>query len=270
MRTVLVRLLDRFGLLLPAYWGWERVRLFGANAVAIGPDGLPLPPPKLIIRVAGTADASWFLESGRLSEEMIRAALGRAGAPLDSLNSILDFGCGCGRVLRRWHNLKARVCGTDLSQPAVDWCRTHLPFVEVGVNTLEPRLSYGDASFDLIYAFSLFTHLPVGMQFAWRDELSRLLRPGGLLLLTLHGDAYIERLRGEERRVYAKGECVVRRAGAAGLNLCSTFHPPAFVRDRLANGWELVEHMPRGALGTPDQDLVVLRRPGSLHEHNFY
>jgi len=31
-------------------------------------------------------------------------------------------------------------------------------------------------------------------------------------------------------------------------------------RDRLADGLELVEHVPRGSLGNPEQDLVVLRR----------
>jgi SAM-dependent methyltransferase len=261
VKAALLRLLSRLGLILPVFRAWERVRSLGATAVAIGPDGLPLPAPKLIFRVAGTTDAGWFLESGRLAEQTIRAVLDRAGVPLVSLGAILDFGCGCGRVLRRWQGLDARICGSDLSRPAIDWCRTHLPFVEVGVNGLDPPLAYDTASFDLVYAFSVLTHLPVEMQFAWRDELSRVLRPGGYLVLSLHGDAYAEKLNGEERGLYASGECVVRRAQAAGLNLCMAFHPPAYVRDRLAEGWELVEHVPRGALGTPEQDLLVLRRP---------
>lgn len=263
MKAALLRLLGSLGLLLPVYRGWERVRSLGAVTVAVGSDGLPLPPPELMIRVAGNADAAWFIEGGRRAEESIRAALGRAGAPLGSLEAILDFGCGCGRVLRRWHDLDARVCGSDLNHAAVAWCRKHLPFVEVGVNALEPPLIYGEASFDLVYALSVLTHLPVETQLAWRDEFGRVLRPGGHLLLTLHGDAYVERLTGTERRVYAGGECVVRWAKAAGSNLCTTFHPPAFVRDRFANGWKLVEHLPRGALGSPEQDLIVLRKPSS-------
>jgi hypothetical protein len=93
--------------------------------------------------------------------------------------------------------------------------------------------------------------------------LGRVLRPGGHLLLTIRGDAYIDRLRGKESDAYANGECVVRRAEAAGLNICMTFNPPAFVRDRLAYGWELVDYVPRGALGNPERDLVVLRKPDS-------
>jgi SAM-dependent methyltransferase len=237
------------------------MRSFGVKAGGVGPDGLPLPPPNLLFRVAGTTDTDWFIEGGRLSEESIRAALTRAGAPIESLRAILDFGCGCGRVLRRWRNLDARICGTDLSAPGVRWCRAHLPFVEAAVNGLEPPLAYDDASFDLVYAASVLTHLPVKTQLAWCDELRRVLRPGGHLLLTVHGEAYVEQLNDEERLIYEEGGCVVRWGEAAGSNFCMTIHSPEFVRDRLADGWEFVEHTPRGALGSPVQDLVVLRKP---------
>ena len=237
------------------------MRSLGVKAGGVGPDGLPLPPPKLLFRVTGTTEATWFVEGGRLTEELIRAALVRAGAPLESLEAILDFGCGCGRVLRRWHSLDARICGTDLSNSAIKWCRAHLPFVEVDVNRLEPPLAYDDASFDLVYAISVLTHLPVKTQLAWRDELRRVLRPGGHLLLTVLGEAAFEQLTAEERLIYAQGGCVVRWAEAAGSNFCMTVHSPEFVRDCLADAWEFVEHVPRGALGSPEQDLVVLRKP---------
>jgi SAM-dependent methyltransferase len=261
VKAALLRLLNSLGLLLPVFRGVEFIRALGAQKDPDAPDGLPLPPPDLRVRVAGTADAPWFLDGGRLAEESIHKALQRAGAPLGSCHAILDFGCGCGRVMRRWRGLNARVCGTDFDGPAIKWCHAHLPFVEVGVNTLEPPLRYGSASFDLVYAFSVFTHLPIETQRAWRDELRRVLRPGGHLLLSLHGEAYLEQLTAEERRTYEAGGCVVRWPKAAGANLCSTFHSPAFVRDHISDGWELVEHVPRGALGCPQQDLVVLRKP---------
>jgi SAM-dependent methyltransferase len=254
MKSGLLRLLYSVGLLLPVFRAVEFIRALGGENGADRPDGLPLPPPELRVRVAGTADIAWFLEGGRLSEESIRAALERAGAPLRSHRAILDFGCGCGRVLRRWRNLDGRLCGTDYSEPLINWCRSNLPFAEVNVNALKPPLRYSDASFDLVYAFSVFTHLPVEMQFAWRDELRRVARPGGYLLLSLHGAAYVEQLTYEERSVYERGGCVVRWPKAGGANLCSTFHSPAFVRDRIADGWELVEHVPRGALGCPEQE----------------
>jgi SAM-dependent methyltransferase len=261
VKVVILRLLERLGLLLPAYRVWERARTVFSTKTGEGYDGLPLPPPNLMVPVAGTVSAAWFLESGQLSEELIRGALKRAGTSLGSLDGILDFGCGCGRVLRRWRESDVRICGCDISHPAVDWCQKHLPFIEVRANALEPPLPYASASFDLIYALSVLTHLPIEKQLAWCDEFCHLLRPGGLLLLTLHGDAYIDRLRSEERRIYDEGNCVVRWAQAAGSNLCTTFHPLAFVSDQLSRGWELVEHVPRGAIGSPGQDLVVLRKP---------
>jgi SAM-dependent methyltransferase len=263
MKAVVLRLLARCGLLLPVFRGWERLRALGGRPAAVAPDGLPLPPPELLIRVAGTADPGWFIEGGQLAALSIRTALDRAGAPIGSLGAILDFGCGCGRVLRHWRDLDARVCGSDLDVAAIEWCRTYLPFAEVRANALDPPLTFGESSFDLVYALSVFTHLPVEGQLAWCNELARVLRPGGYLLLSVHGEAYVGRLRIDERRIYARGDCVVRWAEAAGSNLCTTFHPPVFVSERLARGWEFVKQIPRGAAGNPQQDLVVLRKPFS-------
>jgi SAM-dependent methyltransferase len=261
MTSILPRVLNRFGLLLPLVNCLEFMSTLGTERGTGAPDGSQLPPPNLRMRVVGTTEVSWFLERGRLAEECIRAALVRAGAPLGARQAILDFGCGCGCVLRRWRRLDARIYGTDINSRAIKWCRANLPFVEVSVNALAPPLSYGNASFDLVYALSVFTHLPIEMQFAWRDELRRVMRPGGHLLLTLHGEAFTDGLTPEERAVREKSGCVVRWAEAAGANLCTTFHSPAFVRDRIADGWEIVEHVPCGADGNPPHDLVVLRKP---------
>ena len=214
MTSVLPRLLSRFGLLLPLINSWEFMSTLSAERGTSSPDGSPLPPPDLRMRVVGTAEVAWFLERGRLAEECIRAALARAGAPLGGGQAILDFGCGCGCVLRRWRRLDARVYGTDINSRAIKWCRANLPFVEVGVNALAPPLRYADASCDFVYALSVFTHLPVETQLAWRDELRRVVRPGGHLLLTLHGEAFTDGLTPEERAVYEFRR--VRRALGGG------------------------------------------------------
>src|SRR6266850_5798640 len=70
------------------------------------PDGLPIPPADLVFLVAGTTSISWFLEGGALAAETIRRAMARRGVAINELGSILDFGCGCGRVLRHWHDLR--------------------------------------------------------------------------------------------------------------------------------------------------------------------
>jgi SAM-dependent methyltransferase len=259
-----MRALNRVRLLGPAYRGYERVR---AAQLPRGPepaaaDGLPVPPPHLIVRVAGTPDVAWFLESGRLAAESIRGAVEGAGSGIEDVDSILDFGCGCGRVLRNWADLDgARVVGSDLSGAAIEWCRENLPFAGFATNELVPPLAFADEEFGLAYALSVFTHLPEAMQFDWMDELARVVRPEGFLLVTTHGERYLDRLDDEERARFARGELVVRWAEVPGTNLCTTFHPASWVRERLVpRGFEEVQFVPEGARGNPYQDLFLLRR----------
>jgi SAM-dependent methyltransferase len=264
MKHRLLRLLARVRLLGPAYRGYERVRAAqvprGAEPAAA--DGLPLPPPPLIMRVAGTPDAGWFLESGRLAAGSIRDAIARTGSSIEALESLLDFGCGCGRVIRNWAQLdRTTVAGSDLSGAAVEWCRAHLPFARFETNELVPPLAFADRSFDLAYALSVFTHLPESMQLDWMDELARVVRPHGFLVVTTHGDRYLDRLSEPERAQFLGGRLVVRWAEVPGTNLCTTFHPAAWVQEHLVpRGFEEVDFVPEGARGNPYQDLYLLRR----------
>jgi SAM-dependent methyltransferase len=263
VKNALLRLLGRTRLLAPTYRAYERLR---AARMPHAPeptaaDGLPVPPAHLIVRVAGTADAAWFLESGRLAAESIRDVLDRAGASIEAMDSILDFGCGCGRVIRNWARLDSRIAGSDLSGGAIDWCRSNLFFARFQTNGLSPPLAFADASFELAYALSVFTHLPEAIQHEWMDELHRVARPGGFVVLTTHGKRYLERLDDEERSRFRAGELVVRWGEVPGTNLCTTFHPPAWVRERLLpHGFEEVAFVPEGAAGNPYQDLFLLRR----------
>jgi SAM-dependent methyltransferase len=263
MKQGVLRLLARTHLLGPVYRGYERVRATQAprGAEPAAADGLPVPPARLIMRVAGTPDVAWFLESGRLAAESIRAALARAEARIEDARSILDFGCGCGRVVRNWAALDASLAGSDLSGEAIEWCRENLRFARFETNALAPPLAFDDDAFDLAYALSVFTHLPEAMQFEWMDELARVARPDAHVIVTTHGERYRARLGAEERQQFDDGELVVRWGEVAGTNLCTTFHPPSWVRARLVpRGFEEVAFVPEGASGNPYQDLFLLRR----------
>jgi SAM-dependent methyltransferase len=249
-----LHLLDRLGLVGTAFRLYEHVvALRPTRRLAV--DGPPLPPRRLMVRVAGTGDADWFLRSGRAGYDAIAAH-----APLGDLESVLDFGCGCGRVTRWWSDFPGRVSGSDVSRPAVDWCRANLPFARFEQNALAPPLVFEDESFDLVYALSVFTHLTAELQLAWRDEVRRVLRPGGLLLLTTHGRSYVPRLSADERAGFERGELVVRWGDVAGTNLCSAYHPEAYLRDSFAAGFAFLELEAEGARGNPTQDLVLLRK----------
>jgi SAM-dependent methyltransferase len=263
VKNALLRLLGRLRLLAPTYRAYERVRAAQLPHAPepSAPDGLPIPPAHLIVRVAGTPNASWFLESGRLASEAIGEALERAGTGIEAMASVLDFGCGCGRVIRNWARLDIAAAGSDLSGAAIDWCRANLPFARFETNGLSPPLAFSDGSFDLAYALSVFTHLPEAIQHEWMDELRRVVRRGGFVLLTTHGERYLERLSEDERRRFRAGHLVVRWGEVPGTNLCTTFHPPAWIRERLLpHGFEEVNFVPEGAAGNPYQDQFLLRR----------
>ncbi|HET7568286.1 MAG TPA: class I SAM-dependent methyltransferase [Gaiellaceae bacterium] len=254
MKRRVLRLLERAGLLRPAFRGWEAWQsLRGGRRIAV--DGPPLPPRRLMVRVAGTADADWFLRGGRAAYDAIVEHV-----PVGELESVLDFGCGCGRVTRWWHGFPGTVAGSDLSEPAIRWCRANLPFARFETNGLAPPLAFADASFDLVYGFSVFTHLTAELQLAWRDELLRVLRPGGRLLVSTHGRSYLPRLEDGERAAFEAGELVVRWGDLPGTNLCSAYHPERYLRETFAAGFAFVELEPEGARGNPTQDLVLLRK----------
>ncbi len=113
---------------------------------------------------------------------------------------ILDFGCGCGRVITWLQQLdsKYQYFGTDIDPEAITWCQENLAnFGEYAVNPHLPPTEYADNYFDLVYSISVFTHLSEDMQFAWLKELSRITKPGGYLLLTTHNRRCNQRLQRE-------------------------------------------------------------------------
>src|ERR1700730_8203364 len=62
--------------------------------------GVPVPPPRLRVLGAGTTDLDLFINTGNAQAKYIRDLLAGVGRPLDEMDAILDFGCGCGRIAR--------------------------------------------------------------------------------------------------------------------------------------------------------------------------
>jgi SAM-dependent methyltransferase len=263
IRNQVKAVLRRAGLLPLAFRVHEHAQAFAGrlDRAPTTDDGLPVPPASLRTRVAGTADAMWFVTSGREHAATIREAAAGVGAPLEAIDAILDFGCGCGRVVRHWRGLDARVHGTDHDRPAIEWCSRNLSFGEFEVNALEPPLVYDEATFDLVYAISVFTHTPARLQRAWLEELVRVVKPGAYVLLTTHGEWCADaKLTADEHARFAEGALVVRDDDAGGSNLCAAFHPPTFVREHLAADLVEAEFRPGGGGGAFDQDIWVFRK----------
>jgi SAM-dependent methyltransferase len=224
-------------------------------------DGTAIPPALLRMAVAGSAEISVFLDGGRLAADSIRDTLQKNGASIDDFRAILDFGCGCGRVLRFWRDLDGvDVYGTDYNPELAAWCARELPFARIRTNSLAPPTSYRAGEFDFVYALSVLTHLPEPDQMAWMEEFHRILRPGGYLLLSLHGAYFMSRFGESERRQFLAGKLVTRYEYEAGSNLCSVFHPEAYVRNHLVGEFDVVDFIPEGARGNPRQDAWLLQR----------
>lgn len=260
------RALDRIGLAGPAYAGYQRLMTWRSARrrapAAAAPDGLPLPPQRLFVLIGGEITVKSFLRKGELSAGLVRSSVQADGARLEELGDVLDLGIGCGRVARHWHDLAGpRLHGCDVNGELVDWVRANLPFVAVQRNDVTPPLPYADASMDLVYAFSVLTHLPADMQAPWLRELHRVLRPGGRLLVSTHGDAYTDTLSRDELAAYDAGGLVSRFEGLPGSNLCGAYHPEGAMRALAQEcGFEVRSYVPRGATGNGKQDLWLLGR----------
>lgn len=259
------------GLAYTTYAQWKYVKdtdLRRQNALFRrqgAPDGLPLPPPRLVFLVAGHHDLAQFYAAGEFHASYIRKFLRANGCDLGTFSSILDFGCGCGRVIRHWRDLSgALIRGTDMNPALVRWCRNALPFADFQRNGLASPLPYEPNGLDFIYAISVFTHLPEKLQEFWMGELARVLRPGGMLLITTKGAARLKPLDDAERRRFEAGDVVVKWARYAGSNWCAAFHPEAYVRRVLAREFEVLDFVPADPGGEMSQDVSLLRKPLSV------
>ncbi|MCA8389265.1 class I SAM-dependent methyltransferase [Burkholderia multivorans] len=102
--------------------------------------------------------------------------------------TLLDIGCATGRFIRHATIDFEEVIGCDINRRHVDWVGRHLDSnIKVFQNTSIPALPLPDASVDVITAFSVFTHVEC-FDTTWLMELRRILRPGGIAWLTIHGD----------------------------------------------------------------------------------
>jgi SAM-dependent methyltransferase len=105
---------------------------------------------------------------------------------------LMDFGCASGRFLRHvWADTEFHFepWGCDFAPENVAWTKRYLPpDIRVLLNHNWPHLPFPDGFFDVVTAFSVFTHIDQ-FEDAWLLELSRITRPGGLLYLTIQNEA---------------------------------------------------------------------------------
>jgi SAM-dependent methyltransferase len=148
----------------------------------------------------------------------------------------------------------------------VRWCQRQIPNVSFTENGLEPPLPYKDDSFDFVYSASVYTHLPVKLQKQWLREQLRVVGAGGLLLLTVHGDAYRHRLTASEGAEYDSVGFVEHGGVGRGGPWFTTYNSPRYMEEDLLAGLEIVYRETVGAemAGLSQDRWVVRKTPDDL------
>ena|SRR5579859_4759225 len=98
---------------------------------------------------------------------------------------VCDVGCGPGHVARYLHDHGARVCGVDLSLQMLHHARRLNPGIQFAVADVL-KLGLADGALAAVTAFYCICNLPHADLPTAFAELRRVLRPGGLLLLSIH------------------------------------------------------------------------------------
>lgn len=151
----------------------------------------PWPPEHLRLRVHGGRDLEGYVRVGKTVAQDLDLALASEFAQMPANPSVLDFGCGPGRVVTWFQSMYKdwRFFGTDIDNEAINWARENLSHIaSFDCNKSQPPLQYEDAYFDFIFSISIFTHLPEDMQAEWLTELKRVVKIGGILALSVHNE----------------------------------------------------------------------------------
>ncbi|HEY2006346.1 MAG TPA: class I SAM-dependent methyltransferase, partial [Solirubrobacteraceae bacterium] len=281
-----------FALLLPAgesagrldvlpVRGSRRTGRYSLEFVAASRETHPVPPAELTQRISGL-DGDAFRLSG---QKVFTDLWDQVTSTLGDTRSLrlLDWGCGCGRLTRYLARTECcELLGCDIDEQAVAWCDAHLPGT-FEVTSAYPPLPYDEASLDVVFASSIFTHLQRADQERWLSELQRVIRPGGLLLASVMG-TYAAMLGAPTRlrRLAAPGSILAVASAArryakflsAGITdgdldgrldaiapsryYRSVMQTQAYTTSTWSAYFEVADYLPRGLQG--HQDLVVLRR----------
>lgn len=156
------------------------------DLVKSDPSVIPMPVDREGYSPVEHSDRYWATGHGDLLN--VQSALDRLGD--GAADKLFDFGCSTGRFLRHVHCFTPiQPHGCDFAPANVNWAAAHLPAeIQIILNSEKPELPYAEATFDIVTAFSVFTHIDVG-ESDWLAELARITRPGGLLYLTIQNEA---------------------------------------------------------------------------------
>jgi SAM-dependent methyltransferase len=245
---------------------------------------LPLPPEEMRALVGSTDPAIFDQPEG---EPVFPQATSRQYA------SVLDFGCGCGRVARRLalanSPMPSRYLGIDLNRGMVQWANDNLaPWLpnfsfehhdvfNPGFNPSPKRprtapLPAADGGVTLLIAWSLFTHLTQTQAEYYLDEVARVLASDGVMIATwfLFDKAYFPMMQDFQNALYINDidptnavifdrDWLLHSLDERGLRIRAATPP-----DIRGFQWVMDIEQGRGSLALPADDSPFGRRPPPL------
>jgi SAM-dependent methyltransferase len=241
-------------------------------------DTLPIPGPA---DREGYAPNEWrYWGAGLLDYLKVLTESERHGVAPER---VLDFGAASGRVLRHFavQGPASEVWGSDLNSRHVRWLQEFIPQAKAIINDAFPPLPIAENFFDLVTAFSVFTHIDEG-ESDWMAELRRILRPGGLAYVTIHNEATWEELRllkeqkkQQKSRLFCSmaaadpqfttlvdgplpAERIVYEFAKQGPYRAQVFHSTSYVKRVWAQFFDILDVLPRHHM---HQTVVVMRKP---------
>lgn len=258
----------------PVYWlaGWLsysrfQKRLAVANKAYAEDETKATPPPMLRYRVHRALDEQSYLSTGKYLAGVIHEQIKAAGLSPAGLK-ILDFACGPGRVATQIKEKLpgSELYGSDIDREAVGWASKNKgDIAQFSVNNETPPTKYANDYFDVVYSVSLFTHLDEACQNDWLQELRRILKPGGILVTTVHG-AFCRDTCTEKELSLLEDKGFAFRVDHTGKFKIdglpdfyqTTFHTRYYVENNWPTHFEIESYIEGGVHG--HHDLITLRK----------
>ncbi|MEX2130810.1 MAG: class I SAM-dependent methyltransferase [Pseudohongiellaceae bacterium] len=218
-------------------------------------------------RVHGDFDSDSFLTTGQAVFQDLQNLVSIYDQPPCRQLRVLDFGCGCARTLRHRiakHN-NWSITGVDTDIETIEWNRRVFPNLASWIYGVKaPPLTIPAQSFDLIVAVSVFTHLDENLQDQWLRELRRLLSPGGLIIISIHGEFiwsknadWCPQLK-KYGFLYAKTNLGIRNFSAMPAYYQTALHSKSYVLKHWSSQFRILSYRERGMNNY--QDVVVMKK----------
>jgi len=220
---------------------------------------IPLPPDYLIYE-SFRLDYNKYYYGGFETGKWLISTLEKH-VVLKNVN-VLDWGCGPARIVRHLPALLDKSCkiyGADYNPKSIKWCQENIKGVTFSCNSMYPPMIFDDNSFDIIVGISIFTHLSEKMHDVWFNELLRIIRHNGIILISTQGAAFLEKLSKDEINKFNNGALVLRGKTREGHRTFSAFHSPSYMK-KLISPNKILEFIEGGkSRGRPQQDIWIIQ-----------